>query len=267
MRTTYKKPKTVQELVEYLEQNKKVTYNDISKKDAEKILYEHCYINVITPYKHCFARFDPSTGKSARDAKNNHIYDHETEFSKYYQKYQKERVSYQKIFENLMWFESTFNSIVATEVLNYYHIDSFSSFLSFCNTLSANVISMNIPDKVREHLLDEISGFYQKMKRYEDSFIFFDRLSLSNVIVVYRACDKKVHDCIFQGLLQANATFGYSSPGTFDDFLKRVVPIRNCVCHANSLEVLVEYYNIKTKELRNATDKTKYKNIITKLSV
>lgn len=267
MRLTYKDPKTVQEQITYIENNKRVVFNTIDKITAEKILYEHCYINVITPYKHCFAKFDPSTGKSARDPKNNHIYEHDTEFAEYYNKYSDERNSYPKLFKNIMWFESTFNSIVANEVLPYYQIKSYADFIRFCDRLSTNVITMNVPDDVRVHLLDEISGFYDKMKRYEDSFIFFDRLSLSNVIVVYRACDRQVRSRIFQGLLKSGATFGYSSPGTFDDFLKRIVPIRNCVCHFNSLEVLVEYYDIKKKELRKPTDKTKYKSVINKLLV
>ena len=49
---TYKPSKTVKEQVEYLESNKRVVFNEISKKEAEEILFKYGYINVITPYKH-----------------------------------------------------------------------------------------------------------------------------------------------------------------------------------------------------------------------
>ena len=47
---TYKPSKTVKEQVEYLESNKRVVFNEISKKEAEEILFKYGYINVITPY-------------------------------------------------------------------------------------------------------------------------------------------------------------------------------------------------------------------------
>lgn len=53
---TYKPSKTVKEQVEYLESNKRVVFNEISKKEAEEILFKYRYINVITPYKHRFAK-------------------------------------------------------------------------------------------------------------------------------------------------------------------------------------------------------------------
>ena len=266
MRQVYKKPKTVKEQVEYLKQNKKVVFNSISEEDAEKILYEHCYINVITPYKHRFAEIDRSTGLPARDAKNNHIYNHDTEFNDYYKTYDNERRKYPKIYKNIMMFETTFNSIVANEVLTTYGIDSFDSFMKFRDQLMINVSMMKLTEPLRDRMRDEINGFYNTMKRYDDIFIFMDRLSLSQVITIYRCVDQGVHDRIFQGLCNANVTFGYSSPGTFDDFLKRIVPIRNCICHFNSLEILTNYYDIKTKQLRTITDRKKFQKVIAKLS-
>jgi len=55
-RTNYKAPLKTREQVNYLEANKKVVFNEISKDDAEHLLYEHNYINVISPFKHRFAR-------------------------------------------------------------------------------------------------------------------------------------------------------------------------------------------------------------------
>lgn len=267
MKTVYKKPRSNADQVSYLEQNKRVTFTNINKEEAEKLLYEHCYINLITPFKHRFADIDPSTGTPKRDAKNNHIYSKDTEFSEYYSAYSAERDLYPIIYKNIMSFESIFNSIVAEEVLMYYQIDSFANFLDFRNDLMLNASNLKISDQLREHLQDDINSFYQTMKKYDDIYIFLDRLSLSSLITVYKCCNKQVHNKIFQGLISCNATFGYSSPGTFDDILKRIVPIRNCICHFNSLEILINYYNIKTKELRKLSDRKRYINVIKKLSL
>lgn len=266
MRTNYKQPLSIKEQIEYLENNKRVLYTIVSKEDAEKILLQHCYINVITPFKHHFAKIDPATGAPEKDGNGNHIYQRDVEFNEYYNYYQNERNSYPLIFRNIMNFETTFNSIISNEVINHYHINTFTKFLNFCNRLLSNSASMPIDEKVREHMQDEINKFYYTIKKYDDIFIFFDRISLSSLITIYRCCDQKIRNKIFKELKSFNMTFGYSSPGTFDDFLKRIVPIRNYVCHFNSLEVLINYYDIKNKQLRTNSDKKKYINVINKLS-
>lgn len=48
----------------------------------------------------------------------------------------------------------------------------------------------------------------------------------------------------------------------FDEALTRLTKVRNCVYHGNSLTILIRYYDIKNKELRNSTDKKKYETLI-----
>ena len=72
----YKPIKTLEEQVDYIESNKKVTYANISKEQAKEILYTHSYINVITPYKHRFALKDDITGQPLKENEK-HVYPYE----------------------------------------------------------------------------------------------------------------------------------------------------------------------------------------------
>lgn len=56
--TTYKPAKNAQEQIEYLKTNKKITFNSTHEQQARDILFKYNYINVITPYKHHFSKFD-----------------------------------------------------------------------------------------------------------------------------------------------------------------------------------------------------------------
>jgi len=165
-----------------------------------------------------------------------------------------------------MTFEATFNAIVSYEVIHFYHIDNYQSFLTFVSQLISNVNSTTISSKVKHHVLRDFNSFPQKMSEYDDIYLFLDRLNLSSIINVYQYCDKNLKNHIFKQLQHYNCTFGYNSVGTFNDFLVRIVKIRNCICHSNSLEILVNYVDIKNRKLRNSSDRKKYTNIIKKLS-
>ena len=43
----YKKPLTIDEQIEYLKENKRIVFNDLSENDAKDILLTHGYINII----------------------------------------------------------------------------------------------------------------------------------------------------------------------------------------------------------------------------
>ena len=92
-----------------------------------------------------------------------------------------------------------------------------------------------------------------------------DRLSLGSTITLFRCCDLQIKKQIFSDLLKNDATVKYTDFSTFDDFLFRVVPIRNCVFHNNSLTILKRYFDIKNKLLRTRSDQRKYSNIIKRL--
>lgn len=53
---TYKPAKTLDEQIQYLKENKRVCFNVIDEKSAKDILFKYNYINIITPFKHHFAK-------------------------------------------------------------------------------------------------------------------------------------------------------------------------------------------------------------------
>ena len=270
MRTTYKKPLTVSEQVEHIKNNKNVVFDNISEEDAELLLYEHNYINLVTPYKHRFAQ-KRKDGTTIRDNFHNHIYPRPVHFDEYYLSYLEERTSYPIIYSNIMRFESLFNAVVSYEMIHYYRIFDYQAFLDFIQSLSINTLALSTNKTYSMGQIDnmrkEIYSFEKTMEKYEDIYIFMDRLSLSETITVFRCSAPKLKGDIFKTLLNINGTIGYKTFSTFDEALTRLVPIRNCICHSNSLEVLTMYLRIKQKQLRTSTDRNKYKSLISKLSL
>lgn len=269
MKETYKMPLTIDEQIEYLHNVKNIEYNIINKEEAKPILYEHTYINVITPFKHRFARKDKK-GYIIRDENGNHIYDRLVEFSEYSDAYNNEREQYPTIYKNIQKFETVFNSVVSYEAIHNYEIDTYSSFLDFISVLRKNLMTMSLK---KEYTYDaclnmghELDRFPATMEKYDDIYIFMDRLSLSGIITVFRCLDPDLRSKIYKYLQQHNAVLGYMTFESFDEFLTRIVPIRNCISHFNSLEVLKMYLHIRTKTLRTSSDRKKYAKIIKKLS-
>lgn len=68
----YKPAKTLDEQIKYLKENKKVCFNIITEKQAKDILFRYNYINVITPFKHHFAKL--SNKNEVIKENGNHVY-------------------------------------------------------------------------------------------------------------------------------------------------------------------------------------------------
>lgn len=260
----YKEPKTVKEQIEYLKAEKRVVFNDITEEEAEIILEKYGYINVITPFKHVFAKKDKGMVVKEDDK---HVYENDTEFKSYFDRYEEERKLYPTLFTVISAFETVFNAIVSQKVAKYYSLDSEKNFDEFIQKLKLNLLADdNITNHAKIHMMEEISGFKTKLMLYGSIYIFLDRLSLNSIITIYKTSDSKLKNEIFKLLINHDATLGYYDMPTFDEFLTRIVPIRNYVYHNNSLEVLYRYLNIEKNTLRNDTDKKKYKNIVKKLT-
>lgn len=270
MKKSYKKPLTIDEQIEYLQNKKRVIYNTTSKEDAKEKLYEHCYINTITPFKHRFARKDKN-GNILRDNHGQHIYDRDIEFSEYYSAYVDERNKYPIIYANIQKFETMFNSVVAYEAIHYYSIENRSSFNGFLTSLKTNLMCMKLKNEYNQKaclkMSDEIDGLTEDMNKYDDIYIFMDRLSLSETITIFRCLDIELRSKIYKYLQSHDGVLGYLTFESFDEFLTRIVSIRNYICHFNSLEVLKMYFNIHSKTLRTDSDRKTYSKIIKKLSV
>ncbi|MBQ7891921.1 MAG: Abi family protein [Erysipelotrichaceae bacterium] len=259
----YKEPKTVKEQIEHLKTDKRIIFNDVSEHDAEHILEKCGYINVITPFKYVFAK---KSGGIIVKENDKHVYEKDIEFKEYYDRYMQERNLYPDLYNAISRFETIFNAVVSQKVANYYSLNSEKAFDDFIQKLQLNlIISKYITVSAKNHMREEINSFKSKLLQYGSVFVFLDRLSLNSIITIYKTSDLRLKKEIFLTLGKLDSLLGYSDIPTFDDFLTRLVPIRNYVYHNNSLEVLYRYYSIEKNILRNDTDRKKYKNIVKKL--
>lgn len=261
----YKKPLTIKQQVKCLEQNKKVTYNNIIKERAEEILLLHNYINVISPFKYCFYKTD-SHNLPIKNPDKKHIYVRNVEFSEYFEKYINERSKYPSLYSALSIFESAFNSIVSNIIITSYHLNSEKHFDDFIQSLSANINNLEKEtSNSKKHMLKNIDSFKIEASKYNNFFIFMDRLSLTELVTIYKSCNPSISSSIFKIMFSYDLTLGFIKKSDFDRSLSKIIQIRNCVMHGNSLTILVRYYNVKTKSFRKDSDRKSYTNIIKKL--
>ena len=79
-------------------------------------------------------------------------------------------------------------------------------------------------------------------KRTNSVYLLFDRLSLTDILTIFYFIDKKTKSKIFSILLENNLTFDINNIDNSENTIKKIISIRNCVCHSNSLEILKRYY-------------------------
>ena len=258
----YKKPLRLSEQTKHLKEYKNITFNKINEKYAQEYLLTNNYINVISPFKYKYVKKDEN-GIPIKDSKDNHIYENKTDFSIYKKDYEDERKKYIDLFSKISMFEKTFNSIISYNVLATYNIEDSDKFDKFVNTMLKSAIETrlySVPEKI--HMIEEISRFTSKIVKYNSPYIFFDRLTLSETITIYRLLSYSIKWEIFKKLKSINCTIQYQSMDQFDEALSRLIKVRNCVYHGNSLTILIRYYDIKNKELRYSSDKRKYETLI-----
>lgn len=262
----YKKPKSVDEQIEYLIADKRVVYNEMSRKEAKDALNRYGYINVITPFKFRFAKTDKN-GAEIRDSSNKHIYERDVDFKEYFDCYLNERSAYTAIYENIRKFEITFNAVVGRETLLFYQIDNDVAFSNFCSKLLYNVDNVSKEkESVKNKMKKTISHFSDEIDSYDSPFIFMDRLSFNETITIFKNVDQGLKNKIFNILISLDNTLGYIKLRSFEQMLPKLVLIRNCVYHNNSLTILKRYHKVKEKILRDRPSYQSYNSLITKLS-
>lgn len=263
-----KKPLKLDEQIKHLKSHKKIIFKDISEEDAKERLYVNNYINLVSPNKWDYCKKD-NKNVPLIDKNKQHIYTNDIDFSCYIRRYDFERSKYDRIYHNIRVFESVFNSILSYEIVNYYKLINQQGFSDFTYSLLKNIATYI---DSREYSPNEIKNMFHYVLnmnhsylKYNNIYIFLDRQNLSQIIILFRSIDFQLRRKVFNSLLKRNLTFGYNNFPTFNDFLDRVVSIRNCICHFNSLTILVRYYNIKEKSLRTSSDRKKYLTAINKL--
>lgn len=264
----YKPAKTTKEQVKYLESTKRVVFNDISKEEAENILLRYNYINVITPYKHHFAKTNEKH-EVIKSGDNKHIYERDVDFSEYYNKFHDERLKYPIIVNNIINFELHFKSILAYHIFNSYDLGDSDKVLTFLDSLILRFafLSGRYNPKRIEHMNDHIKSLKEAIFNYADIYCFFDRMSLGTILTIYTCLDDNTQNRIFRDMMQYSLNFNVQK---IPDFIEKVfclVNIRNCVMHCNSLEILIRFYDHKTHGLRKNSDRKKYVSMIKALSI
>ena len=261
----YKPPLTIKEQIKYLEDNKRVIYNQLSKDKAEEILRTCNYINVISPFKHRFAKKDRKQ-RVQKDVYGNHIYTRDVDFKEYYDLYVFERNQYPIMYKNLMNFERLLNSIVSHESIYNFYLSSTEAFNIFIEMLKANINTSAYLGNKKDRIIETINKLNRYIEEYQSPYIVFDNLCLNEILAILTALDKKTQDsCINQIICRQNIIKANDIP-TFYDQASKLVRIRNCICHNDSLEILLRYLSRKHKRLRTSSDKHSYAKLIKKLN-
>lgn len=269
---TFKKPLTLDEQVEYIRDNKNVVISDtieMNKEKAKHFLYLHNYINVITPFKYNYCKKN-NEGKPFT-TNNKHIYPNTIDFTEYYKKYNEEREMYPILYKKISELESRFNAILSYEVMHHYNIIDLNHFDAFISDLKFNLckeyeLRRTVNKFYRyDNIRKAIDDFKYQLEDYCNIYVFFDRLSTSDLLNTFICLDPNLKKKIFNSLIQEKLNLNIPDIPTFEDTFFKVVSIRNCICHSNSLEILIRFYNIKIKDPRNKSDIQKYYTTINKL--
>lgn len=263
----YKSAKTILEQLEYLHKNKRVQFNEMNKKLAGDKLLEYNYINVITPFKHRFAKLNEK--KEVEKVNGNHVYEKDVEFYEYYNFFIDEREKYPIIITNILDFEIHFKSIVAYHILTTNNLDNSDSLERFLDSLKLKFafLESKYNKKRISHMNDHLDSLKKDIFKYADVYCFFDRMTLGNMLTLFTCLDNLIQDKIFNDLRKYNMTFNVAKIPDFIDKTFCLVSIRNCVMHCNSLEILIRFYNPKLHELRKNSDRKKYMKMINTLSI
>ena len=261
----YKPAKTLDEQVKYLETNKRVKFNIISKERAKDILFRYNYINVITPFKHQFAEKD-SKGNVIK-INNRHVYQRDIEFWEYYKFYKNERKVYPTIAKNVIYFESQFKSILAYRILTTHRISNHHDIDRLLDYIATSINCNSIfSSKRKKHMLDSLNSLKASISKYHDIYCFFDRLTLGESLNIFIGLPHEEQDVIFNDFKNLNMHFGVDKTPDFINKIFTLVSVRNCVIHCNSLEILVRFYNPSVKTLRDRTSRKKFVSMINYLS-
>jgi Abi-like protein. len=268
---TYKPSLTVEEQVEYIEKNKRVVFNEISKEKAMEILYIHNYINVVSPFKFIGIKWETREDNGIRkpyakkDEHGKHIYDRDIEFKELYDKYLEERSSYPIIFKNICEFETLFNAIVSYHIFNNQIINDSSELTMFFARLRLIVAQKNPYPTKQVHHLNNLDELIKQANTCDNCYNFFDRLSLGDLLMIYTLLEEENKIEIFNEMKRRNPLVNQNNYSQMEDQIFRMVAIRNCVYHANSLKILTLYYNLKRDDFRTKRDKESFENLIEKL--
>ena len=246
----YKTAKTIKKQIEYLKTSKRITFIKVDENEASEKLLRNNYINIITPFKHKFAK--KNTKQEVIKVNNSHVYENNVDFNEYYAFYIEERKKYPIIVKNILDFDIQFKSIVAYHTLTSFQINNSNDLSLFLDTLKLrfSFLQSRYNAKRINHMNNHIDELKRNIFKYADVYCFFDRMNLGSILTIFTCLNDTIQNKIFSDLKTYNLNY---SVDKVPDFIAKVfclVSIRNCVMHSNSLEILIRFYNPKDHVVR-----------------
>lgn len=264
----YKKAKTISEQIEHLSMNKNVQFDEKDMELAKNKLLEYNYINIISPFKHKFAKLN--NRYEAEKINGKHIYEKNVDFNEYYTLFTTERKSYPIIITNILEFEIHFKTITAYHILISREINNSDQLKLFLDKLKNQCCSLD-KNKYKQNRILRMQNTLDSLKndifKYADIYCFFDRMSLGKILTVFICLEHDLQNKIFKDLKKYQMTFNVDIVPHFIKKAFCLVSIRNCVMHYNSLEILIRFYDPKKQKLRNNSDRKKYSSMIKALKI
>lgn len=260
----FKPPLTLEEQVNHLELKKHVIFEEISKKEAADYLFEHNYINVISPFKYKNVKWlDGKSNKLVKDTSGNHVYERSVDFSWYINEHNRERSKYPYIMDSINRFENAYSTTFSYNVLHHYRIEDSSSFLNFFKSMHKKTDTRNYDATRKEKTHKEIHALYESaITHYSNVYNFFDSMTLGKRILVHQMLPQSLQSKIFKDLLECSQTLGTETQESFVSRLSILKSIRDCVYHCKSTTILIRYRNTRKNDLRTSTDMKKYSSLI-----
>jgi hypothetical protein len=269
----YKQFLTLDEQLEYLKKNKRVVFNTVTEDEAKEFLLVHNYINVITPMKLQYVEWEVKNINGKRipyprkDQIGNHIYIKDIDFQEYINKFLLEKTKHIYIFKNIIEYEKLFNAIFSYYTLHYLNIQNTLDLITFLEELN-NYLKKNNPYPKRfQHFESTINKLRNKVKDSSSCYIFFNSLNFSELLTIYILSNMIIKKDVFLTMNNKSKILIYNDIQQVENSLFKLVAIRNCVCHGDSLEILKNYYNVKKNTFRHPNQKKQFERLINKLSL
>lgn len=268
----YKKPLSTIEQIEYLSKNKRIVFEETIK--SRDLLLRYNYINVVSPFKHIFARNNSNDPyKSDRDEHHKHIYDRDVRLEEYLEKLNEERSKYSEMYDGLHKFESAYRSIVSNFFLSRFQIDNSEKATRHFEIIKNRFEHVEFESKFGEekaiakrlNIIDSINGIIYRVngnadRKIEETNIYlvFERLSLKELNAVFWGLPYKWQEEIVKKLSLWKLDFGAKNLYDFKKKAFNLVSIRNSIMHFNSLTILLKYSDYKKGILRERNSRENY---------
>ena len=132
--------------------------------------------------------------------------------------------------------------------------------------LKATINTSSFRDSVKERMHETVDNLLNYILEYNNPYIVFDNLTLNEILIVLVGLDNETQSKCISQILKRQHLIKSDDINTFYSQVSRLVKIRNCVCHNDSIEILLLFLSRKHKSLRSSSDKYSYAKLIEKLS-